>query len=244
MIRSFLVITFALGVILFAGLPLLLYGWLSGNTDLVYRAGVSGAAATVKLAGVRLRVTGKEKIPLQDGVVFMANHQSNCDPPALVGLLPPVLLLAKEEFFRVPILGAAMRLRGFIPVDRKSREKSARAIERAVESISAGHSFLVFPEGTRSEDGRLQPFKKGVFIMAVKVGAPIIPISISGSRVIMPKGKAAMRPGEVRITFHQPVETQGNQPDQIAAIQDAVRRAILSGLAEDEKPAQAERDIA
>lgn len=235
MIRSACVVCFALFYIFVIGAPLLVYTLLSGNTDLIYRAGVLGATMTVRLAGARLEVIGREKIERTRAVVFMANHQSNCDPPALIGLLPPVLILGKQEFFRVPILGLAMRLRGFIPVDRRSREKSIQAINHAADSLSAGRSFLTFPEGTRSPDGRLLPFKKGVFIMAMKAGAPIQPVSISGSRKVMPKGKVAMRAGKVKITFHDLLVTTGTT--EIGAYQDAVRKAILSGLAEEEWPA-------
>ena len=110
-------------------------------------------------------------------MVFMPNHQSNVDPPAALAVLPPVLVMVKREFFRVPILGRAMLLRGFIPVERKHRERAIAAVERAVESLKAGYSFLAYPEGTRSPDGRLQVFKKGVFVMAIKAQAPIVPVS-------------------------------------------------------------------
>ncbi|MGH9435097.1 MAG: lysophospholipid acyltransferase family protein [Terriglobia bacterium] len=236
MIRSLGVFCFALALVVLWGCPLLLYTMLSGDSGLLYRAGVLGARLAVKLAGVRLAVSGRERIPVGRAVVFMANHQSNCDPPAIIGLLPPVLMLAKEEFFRVPILGQGMRLGGFIPIDRKSREKAFQAIDRAAEALGAGHSFLVFPEGTRSEDGRLLPFKKGIFIMAVKAGAPIVPISISGSRKIMPKGKVMITPGEVCVTFHDPVLTEGFVPEQTATLEAAVRAAIISGLSDEERP--------
>ncbi|MGH9401212.1 MAG: lysophospholipid acyltransferase family protein [Terriglobia bacterium] len=234
MIRSAVVVCFALIYILMVGGPLLVYTLLSGNTSLLYRVGVLGARMAVHLAGARLEVCGQEKVERTRAVVFMANHQSNCDPPALIGLLPPVLIVAKQEFFRVPILGHAMRLWGFIPVDRRSREKAIQAVGQAADSLAAGHSFLVFPEGTRSYDGRLLPFKKGVFIMAMKAGAPIQPVSISGSRKVMPKGKAAMRPGKVKVTFHDLVTTQGEA--EIDALQSVVRKAILSGLAQEEWP--------
>ncbi|MGH9452234.1 MAG: lysophospholipid acyltransferase family protein [Terriglobia bacterium] len=243
MIRSLCVFCFALALIVLWGCPLLLYTMLSGDSDLLYRAGVLGARLAVRLAGVRLAVSGRERIPSGRAVVFMANHQSNCDPPAIIGLLPPVLMLAKEEFFRVPILGPAMRLGGFIPIDRRSREKAFQAIDRAAAALAAGHSFLVFPEGTRSEAGRLLPFKKGIFIMAVKAGAPIIPISISGSRKIMPKGKVLITPGEVRVTFHDPVMTEGFVPEQTGAVEAAVRESIISGLTDEERPLAADEAV-
>ncbi|HEX5481976.1 MAG TPA: lysophospholipid acyltransferase family protein [Terriglobia bacterium] len=236
MIRSVSVVLFALAYILVVGAPYLLYTILTGQTDPIYRAGVLGARLTVRLAGVRLEVIGQERIPEGRAVVFMMNHQSNCDPPAVIGLLPPVLILGKAEFFRTPILGRAMRMRGFIPVDRSRRERAILALEQATDALKAGHSFLVFPEGTRSPHGRLLPFKKGVFIMAIKAAAPVVPISISRSRKIMPKGRFVIRPGVVRITFHDPVETAGCSVENLHAIQHRVREAILAGLAAEEWP--------
>src|SRR5579884_4192043 len=239
MIRSIFVISFALAYVLLVGAPYLLYTILTGNTDPIYRVGVLGAKLTLRLAGVQLEVRGHEKIPQGRAVVYMANHQSNCDPPAIVGLLPPVLILVKKEFFRVPILGQAMRLRGFVPIDRKNRGGAIQALEQATRFLMAGHSFLAFPEGTRSGDGRLLPFKKGVFIMAFRAGTPIVPISISGSRKIMPKGEPAIRPGLVRVTFHDAVETQGCTLKDLELIQGRVRAAILSGLASEERSLEA-----
>lgn len=236
MIRSFLVIALVLIYILILGTPYLIYTLLSGNTGPIYRVGVLGAQLAVWLAGVKVEASGQGKIPADRAAVYMVNHQSNCDPPVVIGLLPPVLILAKEEFFRVPILGRGMRLRGFIRVDRKSREKSIRAINEAVKSLKAGHSFMVFPEGTRSEDGRLLPFKKGVFVMAIKADAPIVPVSISGSGRIMPKGKFAIHPGRVRVTFHEAIETKGSSLDDLPEILHRVRQAILAGLSPDERP--------
>lgn len=239
MIRSLFVISLALAYVLVVGAPYLLYTILTGNTDPIYRVGVLGAKLTLRLAGVRLEVRGLEKIPQERAAVYMANHQSNCDPPAIVSLLPPVLILVKREFFRVPVLGRAMRLRGFIPIDRKNRGGAFQALEQATRFLMAGHSFLAFPEGTRSVDGRLLPFKKGVFIMALKAGAPIVPISISGSRKIMPKGQPVIRPGVVRVMFHDIVETHGCNMEDLESIQDRVRAAILSGLASEERSLEA-----
>jgi len=102
--------------------------------------------------------------------------------------------------------------------------------------LKAGKSFLVYPEGTRSPDGRLQSFKKGVFLMAIKAGAPIVPISVSGSNKIMPKGEFVMRPGRVRVTIHEAVRTEGLSPEELEATISRVRQAILCGLEEDEQP--------
>jgi 1-acyl-sn-glycerol-3-phosphate acyltransferase len=236
MARAFLVAALTLLFILVVGTPFFVYTLLTGNTDRIYNLGVWAVRRVLWLSGVRLDVRGAEKIPRDRAVVFMPNHQSNCDPPAVFVLLPPVLILAKKEFFRVPVLGRAMRRRGFVPVDRGNRERAIQAVEQATRSLQAGHSFLVFPEGTRSPDGRLRSFKKGVFLMAIKAGAPIVPISVSGSRKIMPKGKFMISPGTVRITVHDAIPTAGTTIDDRERIMARARQSILSGLAPDEQP--------
>ncbi len=239
MIRSIIVTTLTFAYIFVLGIPFLIHALLTRNTDPIYRVGRLGTKLALWLAGVRLEVRGLEKIPAGRAVVFMPNHQGNCDPPALVAILPPVLILAKKEFFRVPVLGRAMLLRGFIPVDRKDRDRAIQAVEEAVESLKAGHSFLAYPEGTRSRDGRLQPFKKGVFVMALKAGVPIVPISVSGSIKIMRKGDWSIHPGVVRMTVHDPVLTEGLKLDDRSQLMERVRRAILAGLAQEEWPLEA-----
>jgi 1-acyl-sn-glycerol-3-phosphate acyltransferase len=238
MIRAFLVILVTFAYVLILGPPVLIYAAISGNADPVYRIGTLGARMAVWLAGARLEIHGLDQIPSHRAVVFMANHQSNCDPPALLAVLPPVLVLVKKEFFRVPIVGRGMVVCGFIPVDRRNREQALAAVEKGVQALKAGKSFLVYPEGTRSPDGRLQRFKKGVFVMAIKAGAPIVPISVSGSNKIMPKGKFVIRPGRVRITFHEPVATEGSAMEDRHLIIDRVRQAILAGLDKDEWPVE------
>jgi 1-acyl-sn-glycerol-3-phosphate acyltransferase len=236
MIRAFLVTLVIFAYLVVLGPPLLIYAAIGGKGDVVYRTGTMGARIALWLAGTRLEIHGLDRISSQRPVVFMANHQSNCDPPALLAFLPRVLVLVKKEFFRVPILGRAMLACGFIPVDRRKREEAFEALEKGVQALKAGKSFLVYPEGTRSPDGRLQPFKKGVFVMAIKAGAAIVPISVSGSNKIMPKGKFVMRPGRVRITLHEPVATEGSTIEDRQLIIDRVREAVLAGLEKEEWP--------
>jgi 1-acyl-sn-glycerol-3-phosphate acyltransferase len=236
MIRALAVSLLTFLYILIVGTPFLIHALLSGKTDLIYQVGMKGAKLALWLSGVRLDVQGLEKIPRDTAVIFMPNHQSNCDPPAVITILPPVLVMAKQEFFRVPVLGTAMRLRGFIPVDRKNRERAIAAVEKAVEALKGGHSFLAFPEGTRSPDGRLQSFKKGLFVMALEAGAPIVPVSVSGARKVMPKGRFAIYPGRVRITLHDPIPTAGLAMNDRQKVIDLTRQAILQGLDPEEWP--------
>lgn len=236
MIRAFLVALLAIVLLVALGLPLIVYSMLTGSAGTLYRVGIWGVRAVLRAAGVRLEVHGRENIPTGRAVVFMPNHQGNCDPPAMISILPQVRVIAKEEFYRVPILGTAMRLCGFILVDRKNRQRAIEAIEAGVRALKEGHSFMVFPEGTRSFDGRLQRLKKGVFVMAIEAGAPIVPISVSGSSKIMRKGEFVIRPGLVRITIHPAVPTEERTLEDREAIVEEVRNAILAGLAEDELP--------
>ncbi len=236
MIRAILVTFVTFLYILVVGLPFLIHAWVTKNTDELYQVGIRGARWALWLSGVRLEVHGLEKIPHGRAAIYMPNHQSNCDPPAVITILPPVLVMAKQEFFRVPVLGTAMVYRGFIPVDRKNRERAIAAVERAVAAMKAGNSFLAFPEGTRSPDGRLQTFKKGLFVMAIKAGALIVPISVSGARKIMPKGQFVIRPGRVRITIHDPISAQNYTLEQRRELIDRTRQAILQDLDPEERP--------
>jgi len=238
MIRSIIVVSLTFAYIFLVGPPLIIYGTLTGRTGPLYNAGRRGAKLALWLAGVKLEVTGMEKIPKDRAVVFMPNHQSYCDAPAVFSILPPIIALAKKEFFRVPVLGQGMALRKFIAVDRKNRERAIQAVNEATERLKAGQSFLAFPEGTRSPDGRLQPFKKGVFVMAINAQAPIIPISLSGSYRIMLRDKWAIHRGVVRIAFHEPVPTAGSTMDDRPRIMERVRQAIVSGLSPEERPSE------
>jgi len=244
MIRAFLVSVVTLIYILTAGLPFLIHAWLTKNTDKLYRVGINGARLALWLSGVRIEVHGLENIPHGRAAIYMPNHQSNCDPPAVISILPPVLVLAKQEFFRVPVLGPAMIYRGFIPVDRKNRERAIAAVEQAVESMKRGNSFLAFPEGTRSPDGRLQTFKKGLFLMAIKAGALIVPVSVSGARKIMPKGHFAIHPGRVRIIIQEPISAADYTADRRRELMQVTRQAILKGLDPEEWPREAPATVA
>jgi 1-acyl-sn-glycerol-3-phosphate acyltransferase len=234
--RTLLVYAVILLLLLVLGPPLILWSLITGNADTLYSVGVRSATVALRLAGVRLIVRGREKIPMVKAVVFMANHQSNCDPPAVAAVLPPVLIMAKKEFFRIPIMGTGMRMRGFISVDRSNRERAFQAVDEAVASLKAGHSFLVFPEGTRSITGRLQRFKRGVFVMAIKAGVPIVPISVSGANKIMPRGDFRIHPGPVRITIHDPIPTAACSIADRSRVAQQVRQAIIQGLLPEERP--------
>jgi 1-acyl-sn-glycerol-3-phosphate acyltransferase len=163
-------------------------------------------------AGVSLEVEGRERIPTDRAVIYMANHQSNLDVLALFAGLPGQFRwLAKEELFRVPLFGFAMRRSGYIPVARSDRKRSMQSMAEAAERIHDGTSVVIFPEGTRSDDGRLLPFKKGGFILAMQARATILPVTIVGSGAITPKGTLRIcgGPRTIRVHIGEPLETSG-----------------------------------
>ncbi len=157
---------------------------------------------------VKVTITGAEKLDPDRSYIYMPNHQSNADIPLLLGRLPVQFRwLAKAELFRIPIFGRAMRGVGYISIDRSNRKSAFESLERAARTIRGGTSVLIFPEGTRSRDGRILPFKKGGFVLSVDAGVPIVPIIIRGTRDIIPKGHFLIRPAPVTMEILDPVET-------------------------------------
>ncbi|MDP2052255.1 MAG: lysophospholipid acyltransferase family protein [Acidobacteriota bacterium] len=196
-------------------------------TGVLYELGHIGVGLALGMAGIRYRVTGAEKVPAGQAVVFCSNHESNVDPPVLFQALHRRLhVLFKAELKKLPILGKVMLAGGFVAVERERKEASMASIERAADSIRAGNSFLIFPEGTRSRTSELLPFKKGGFIMAIKAQAPIVPVAISGGRDAMRKGSWFVRPVLCRIRIGEPVPTAGLSLDDRDRLIEVVRARI------------------
>src|SRR5262249_8800006 len=159
MLRTIFIAVFLSLYILIVGPPLLVFTLITKNPGPIYWAGIKGVMFFVRAVGVRVRVLGKERIP-SGTCLFVANHTSSADSPAVVGAIPRrIAILLKESLFKWPIVGAAFLSARFIPVNRGARESALASLDKAVESMKAGQSFLIYPEGTRSPDGRLQRFK-------------------------------------------------------------------------------------
>lgn len=199
------------------------------DTTLLFKVGFWITRAGLPLVGVRVIVRGLERLP-RGAAIVMANHSSNLDPPALIPILPGrVVIYLKESLMRIPVLGYAMRLAGFIPVRRDGTVESAKAASEAAQrALEQGSCLVLFPEGTRSRDGSLLPFKKGPFFLAMESGAPVMPVSIAGATALLPKGSKRLRSGTITVTFHEPLRP-ANFPDK-DALMLAVRGAIESGL--------------
>jgi 1-acyl-sn-glycerol-3-phosphate acyltransferase len=218
--------------VLLVGPPGLLVARVFKQPAILYVLSHGGVSLALALSGIKYHVKGRERLPRGRAAVYCANHTSNIDAPLLFHLLHPRLhMLYKAEFGKMPILGVAAPVAGFVAVERQNPEQSQQAVDRAAASVAAGNSFMVFPEGTRSRTGDLLPFKKGGFIMAIKAQAPIVPVAIAGGRAAMVKGSRLIRPVLVRVAIGEPVETTGMTIDDRDALIAKVRAQIEAMLA-------------
>jgi 1-acyl-sn-glycerol-3-phosphate acyltransferase len=221
---------------LLAGPPLLLYTLISRDPNPLYWAGVRGVMFLVRAVGVRVRIEGRQRVPA-GACLFVANHTSSADAPAVVGAIPRrVAILLKESLFKWPIAGQAFALAGFIPVNRGDRDSAIASVEQATKSLRRGQSFLIYPEGTRSPDGRLQTFKKGAVVMAMKAGVPIVPVVCSGAHRVMRKRSLRIHPGEIVVEFLEPIDSSQYSFEERDELNDRVHDAMAAALPPDQRP--------
>jgi len=179
------------------------------------------------LSGVSMSVIGDELIDENQPYIVMANHQSHYDVFALIGYLPlPLKWVMKRELRKIPVFGIACEKVGHIYVDRGNSEKAQKSLKAAGEKIRAGSSVAFFPEGTRSPDGKLQPFKKGGFVMALEAKVPILPVTVVGGRKILPKGSLRILPGNMKIIIHEPIPVDEYTYETREKLVERVRKAI------------------
>jgi 1-acyl-sn-glycerol-3-phosphate acyltransferase len=215
-----------------AGIP---YSLLVGNARFLYWLGRLGVRIGFFVARIRIETHGLEKLPETPHFIYMMNHNSNLDAPAVFLKLPgEVRALGKKELFRLPVLATAMRIAGFVPVDRSHREAAIDSVRRAARIAAEGASFLIAPEGTRSRTGKLLPFKKGGFHMAIDSQVPILPITVVGAYELMPPGSSAIRSGTIEIFFHDPVPTRGLEAKDRGELIQRVRAPMEETLARHE----------
>jgi 1-acyl-sn-glycerol-3-phosphate acyltransferase len=163
------------------------------------------ARITLFLASTRVTLHGSEHLP-RGPVIFMSNHQSGFDIPTLLATLPrETCWIVKKELFDIPIFGTSMKYGGYIPLDRRDAHKALKSMEKAAEVIRSGKSVVIFPEGTRSKDLRLLPFKRGGFMLALKAGVPVVPVTINGSGKVTPAGSLRLHGGYISVTLHPPI---------------------------------------
>src|SRR5713226_8700972 len=236
MLRTLFIVVFLSLYILIVGPPLLVYTLITRDPDPIYWAGVKGVMFFVRAVGVRVRVWGLERIP-QGVCLFVANHTSSADAPAVVGAIPRrIAILLKASLFKWPIVGQAFWSARFIPVNRKEHESAVASIEKAAEAMRSGQSFLIYPEGTRSPDGRLQRFKKGAVVMAIKAGVPIVPMVCSGAHKVMEKRSLVIHPGEILVEFLEPIDASKYSFEERDALNERVHDAMAAALPPDQRP--------
>jgi 1-acyl-sn-glycerol-3-phosphate acyltransferase len=229
MIRTITMLVFwglAAPVAALIGFP---WTFITGDIRLLYRMFMIGAWNGVRLTGVRVKTVGLDKLDPARTYIFMSNHVSNLDPPIITPLIPKrTSVMVKKELLSYPILGRAMRMGSFVPVDRGNRDAGIESVQAAKQVVQQGLNMTIYVEGKRSFDGKLLPFKKGPFYLAMECGVPVVPVTITGTRYVMPKGRFAIKPGVVTVNFHPPIEPQDFGSRE--CLMEKVRAAIDSGL--------------
>ncbi len=236
MFATFKMLTVYLTLGPLAGLIGIPYTLLVGDISRLYRVAMWIMRAGVRAANIKVEVWGRENIPAGKSCIFMSNHVSNLDPPVMLPMLPGrSSVLLKKSLMQIPILGTAMRLAMFVPVERSSRPEGAQAsVAAAASALRSGLHILVYPEGTRSKDGRLAGFKKGPFYLAQQTGAPIVPIVVTGTERMMVKGGAAITPAVAKLHFLQAIWPSAYTTRE--EMQRAVHSAIAAALPAEMQP--------
>ena len=230
-LRTILMLAFwtvALPIAALLGIP---WTYLTKDVGFLYRTCMWGAITGVRLAGVRVKTIGLDKIDPARCYIFMSNHISNLDPPIMLPLIPRrTSVMVKKELFSYPILGKIMLIGSLVPVNRGNRDAGIAAVRESVKAIQNGLNMTIYIEGKRSFDGRLLPFKKGPFYLAEECRIPVVPVTISGTEHVMPKARFSIEPGVVTVHFHAPIEPADfGEREQLMA---KVREVINSGLPE------------
>ena len=222
-------IYFVLIIILAVFLPIF---WLFRLREPIFRFGKWAVSLAPPILGIKVQTTGRDSIDRRGPYIFMSNHLSFIDGPLLFLLIPQsVRVILKKEVFRIPVVGQGMRFVGFVPVDRKGVRGGKKSIERAAHLMrERGYSYLIFPEGTRTRDGRTQAFKRGGFFLALESGAAIVPVTIHGTYELMPRGTIFPRRGKVDVRFHSPLSLEGYDQHNMQTLIDKVKETIVSGL--------------
>lgn len=230
MIRTALIVVFYVVVVVVVT-PFIVFCMVTGLRDPLIAIGLWAMRVSRRVLGITIETTGVERLDPRTPSVYMPNHASFLDGPLVMTLIPGVArVILKKSVLRIPVVGMGMRHVGFVPVDRKGTAGGKRSIARAVRLMrTRGYSFLIFPEGTRSRDGRLGKFRRGGFFLALESGAPIVPVTIVGTRELMPKKQWFARRGTVRVVFHDRVPVAGFTAETMDGLMDQVRAAILSG---------------
>ena len=236
MIRSALLVIMSVFITAFvAGFIVIVSLFFPGKVSTVLRVANLWAKLLLLISNVKVEIKGEENVLVNRAQVFMANHQSNFDIFILQAYIPcQFRWLAKKELFRIPVFGSAMKRGGAIEIDRENRVSAIKNLDEAAQKIKEGIPVATFPEGTRSRDSNIKPFKKGAFYMAIKSGVPITPISIIGSGEIMSKRSLKVNPGKITMVIDKPIEVKDysieSRDELITKVRDAIVRNYYNGM--------------
>jgi 1-acyl-sn-glycerol-3-phosphate acyltransferase len=227
MIRTLTVTIWVGFATLVAGILVIVLSFFVRSGNPLHKIARFWGRSILMVSRIMVSVKGLSNIDSSAPYIYMPNHQSNFDIPVLLGhLTVQFRWLAKVELFKIPIFGRAMRKAGYISIDRYNRQSAIKSLNVAANKIKSGVSVLIFPEGTRSRDGKIRPFKKGGFVLAIDSGVPIVPVVITGTRSIMTKGKFRVNAGHVNMVIHKPIDTSAYTRETKEALMESVRRVI------------------
>ena len=212
-------------------IPITLAATFSSTGNLAFNLSKLWAWALLIATRVRTRIVGKEKIKKGQTYIIISNHQSQFDILALVTRLGiQFRWIIKKELLKIPLFGYALLASRNIFIDRSNTKESIESINRGMKRLPKGTSIMVFAEGTRSPDGKIHPFKKGGFVLAIDYGLPILPITINGSRKVLPKGSVVFTPGEIEVIVGDPIDTRGYTRESLPELMERTRQVIVSSF--------------
>jgi 1-acyl-sn-glycerol-3-phosphate acyltransferase len=231
MLRAYLFLTIFIPLTLLLALSAILFTLIDSTGRIYHLHAKLWGRIGLWLAGAKLEIIGREKVPTEGPVIFMSNHQGNFDILSLFLAIPRQFSwIAKDELFAIPVFGDSMRRAGYIPLDRSDGRRALKSIEAAAAKIRNGQSVVIFPEGTRTPDGNLLPFKRGGFLLAAKAGVPIVALTINGSAKVNPRKRIELYPGKITIRFAEPISPMEGGGAHRDLLMEKVRTAIAAGL--------------
>jgi len=231
MIRTLIIAIFVLPVTVFFSSLTILISFMNKNSGLAYNCTKAWAKFVLIVSRIKVTVNGVYNLRPDRSYIYMSNHQSNFDIPVALAYFPfKFRWVAKAELFKIPIFGYAMHRIGHINIDRSNRRAAFKSLKKAAKNIREGIPVLIYPEGTRSKDGNIRPFKRGGFVLAIESGVPIVPVIIHGTWPIMPKDKIIIRPGNVTIEIKEPIETKNYTRKSKDDLLEKVRNIICESF--------------
>jgi 1-acyl-sn-glycerol-3-phosphate acyltransferase len=227
MIRALFLVTIGVVITAFMSGCAVAFAFITPDENMIHRVANIWAKMLLAIANTKVEIIGAENVLMGKPQIFMANHQSDFDILiVLAHLQGQFRWIVKKELFQIPLFGRAMQSAGYIEIDREDRERAIMSIDRAAMKIREGKSVMSFPEGTRSKDGKIKPFKQGMFYLAIKSGVPIVPISIIGAGEIMPRRSLHIRPGRITMVIDKPIDVTGYSIDNRQELIDKVQNII------------------